>query len=65
MSATKKAKDEASTNLDDLLEKNPRVDGAQVREARELLKELREGGVGAPSYGIVSPYERRSVRAAE
>lgn len=44
---------------------NPQVDVGQLREAQELMKELRREGVGGPSYGIVSPYERRPTRKPE
>ena len=56
MSGTKK---KPLPDLDTLIEDNPGVDGRQIREAQELLEELRREGVGGPSYGIVSPYERR------
>ena len=51
--------------FEELMEKNPGVDGAQMREAQELLAELRRGGVAAPSYGLVSPYERRAFQKSD
>ena len=38
-----------------------KVDVAQVREAQELLRVLREGGLSRPEYGIVSPYGKKPV----
>ena len=56
----------AGTNAaDELIERNPKVDGKQLREAQELLGELRRSGVGRPSYEIESPYERRPVSPPE
>lgn len=56
MSATRQRK----MDVEKLIEKNEKVNGDQVREAQDLLRELRRDGVGGPSYDIVSPYERRS-----
>jgi hypothetical protein len=52
-------------DAEELIKRNPKVDGDQLREAQELLEELRRGGVGRPSYGIDSPYERRPVSPPE
>jgi hypothetical protein len=46
--------------LDELVENNPGVDEQQVRDAQKLMDGLRRDGVDGPSYGIVSPYERRA-----
>jgi hypothetical protein len=59
------AADDTPHDLDELAEKNPAADGAQIREAQELLRELRRDGVTRPSYNIQSPYERRPVRKPE
>jgi hypothetical protein len=48
----------------ELLAKNPRVDERQFEEAREALEALRREGVRGPTYPIISPYERRRLRAA-
>jgi hypothetical protein len=57
--------DRLAPDIEELAENNPAVDPAQVREAQELLRELRREGVPGPSYDIVSPYERRPVRKPE
>jgi len=65
MSATKRRatkRRDMHLDLQRLVETNKRVDIAQVLEAQRLLLDLRREGVGGPSYGIESPYVRRSVR---
>ena len=51
--------------VEELAESNPQVDVGQLREAQELVRELRREGVGGAEYGIVSPYERRPTRQPE
>jgi hypothetical protein len=65
MSGTESVTGNPVPGADELIKNNPKVDGAKVREAQELLEELRRGGVGRPSYGIDSPYERRPVSPPE
>lgn len=48
-----------------LAKTNPQVDVGQLREAPELVKELRREGVGGAGSGIVSPYGRRPSRQPE
>lgn len=52
-------------DVDEMVKNNPQVDGGQIREAQELIEELRREGVQKPSYGIESPYERRPLRKPE
>lgn len=61
MSDTEPRHEDQDTDLKKVIEKNPQVDADQLREAHELLTRLRRGGLDAPTYRIVSPYERRSV----
>jgi hypothetical protein len=63
MSAFRAASDDP--RVEDLIKKNPKVDGGKVREAQEAIEELRRGGVLGPTYGITSPYERRPLRKPE
>lgn len=63
MSASRAAADESQ--LEDVIKKNPQVDGGKVREAQEAIEELRREGVLGPTYGITSPYERRPLRKTE
>jgi hypothetical protein len=48
-------------DVDDLAQRNPKVDSDQLHAAREAIRELRKQGVPGPSYRIVSPYERRPL----
>jgi len=48
-------------SLRELAANNPNVDTDQIQEASRLLDQLRGEGVPGPSYGIASPYQRRSV----
>jgi hypothetical protein len=52
-------------DVDEVAERNPAVDVDKLREAQQLIEELRERGVIGPSYDIASPYERRPVRSTE
>lgn len=47
--------------------RNPKVNVRQVREAQEMLEELRKAGIGKPQYEIEPPYGSRPprVRASE
>lgn len=49
-------------SVDEAAAANPKVDVETVREARELLEELRKQGFSRPGYDIASPYERRPLR---
>jgi hypothetical protein len=48
-------------DAEELVKSNPHVDAAQVREAQELIGELRHEGVVGPTYRIDSPYDRRPM----
>lgn len=48
--------------LDEHVKQNPRVDAAKLREAQELMAELRKHGLKAPGYRLVSPYESRTLQ---
>lgn len=50
--------DTKSPDYEDLIKKNPKVDGEQFREAQELLKEARDEGLAKPAYGIGSSHDR-------
>jgi hypothetical protein len=39
-------------------------DKQQLDEARRAVQGLREAGVEAPKYTVISPYERKRLRAA-
>jgi hypothetical protein len=52
-------------DLDEAAKNNPKVDGDQIREAQELLREIRRDGGGGPTYNIDSPYERGPVGKPE
>lgn len=54
--------DKRVPTIDDAAATNPRVDVETVREAQELLAELRKQGITRPGYEIASPYERRRLR---
>jgi hypothetical protein len=43
-------------DVDEAVARNPNVDVDQLREAQELIGELREKGVAPPRYAIGSPY---------
>jgi hypothetical protein len=48
-------------DLKELLEKNPQVDTAQVREVLGAVEELKKRGVARASYNLVSPYRRSTA----
>jgi hypothetical protein len=48
-----------TANIDDIAERNPKVNVAQVRETQRLLDTLGEGG--EPTYDVVSPYARKPM----
>lgn len=49
-------------DLDDVVRRNPDVDVDDLRDAWNILDQLRREGVSGPTYRIVSPYERRPKR---
>lgn len=51
----------SEVDLDEVVERNPRVDRTDLEEAQEALAALRRAGLTGPSYRIESPYERRPV----
>lgn len=53
------AKKKTTLNLEKLLESNPHVNAAQLREAIQMLNALRAGGVPDSQYDLVSPFDRR------
>jgi hypothetical protein len=57
--------DSDEARIKKLVDQNPKVDAKQLKEGRALLKHLEREGVGKPSYGIVSPYERRPLRSTD
>lgn len=65
MSGIDPVADRPIPDAEDLIKRNPKVDGDKLREAQELLEELRRGGVGRSSYDIDSPYERRPISPPE
>lgn len=52
-------------DVGEIARENPQVEEGKVREALEVLEELDRKGVIGPSYGIVSPYQRRPLRKME
>lgn len=54
-----------SDEIDDLAKKNPKVNVKQLREANELLEELRKGGLRKRQYEIETPYESRPRRVKD
>jgi len=50
----------AGGGVDEAIARSPKVDGDQLREARELLNELRKRGVSPATYEISSPYQKPS-----
>jgi hypothetical protein len=49
-------------DVEELLRSNPNADANQIEEARKIVGALRSSGiVTPPTYGIASPYERRST----
>ena len=66
MSGSKpKGKAPAPPDTDRIAERNPGVDVGQLKEAQDLLKELRTQGVSGPEYDISSPYENRPLRGRD
>ncbi len=52
-------------NVEELIKRNPNVDADKVREAQEVLRALRRGGVSGPTYEIDSPYQRGPISKPE
>lgn len=48
-------------DIDELVEANPNVDAAKLREAFDFLARLRREGLSGPEYEIASPRERRPL----
>lgn len=66
MSATKKTGIRRDPlDVERLLKQNPNVDVDKLREAQEVLRDLRRGGVSGPRYQIDSPYERGPISKPE
>lgn len=61
-SVSEPREDKPVPTIDEAAAVNPRVDVETVREAQELLEELKEQGISRPGYDIASPYERRPLR---
>jgi hypothetical protein len=57
--------DSDDARIKKLVDQNPKVDAAQLKEGRALLDLLEREGVGKPRYEIVSPYERKPLRKAK
>jgi hypothetical protein len=49
-------------DIDELAKTNPKVNAAEIHEAGELLKHLREKGLTRPTYGLASPHTRRTIQ---
>jgi hypothetical protein len=49
--------------IEEILAKNPQVDGETLRKSMELLKKMRERGVKGRRHNIISPYVRRISKA--
>lgn len=45
--------------LNEILSLNPQVDENLLKQARELLRKLRQAGVSKRGYNLASPYSRR------
>lgn len=54
--------DSRRRKTEELAKGNPQVDVDQLREAQDLLEELRRAGVSPQQYGINSPYQRKPAR---
>lgn len=46
-------------NTDDIIRTNPNVDPRELEKGRELLRRLREHGLGASPHKLASPLSRR------
>jgi hypothetical protein len=49
-------------DIENVIESNPQVDLAKVKEALDLMAELRRYGVKPATYKLGSPYERPRTR---
>lgn len=45
--------------LDEILSLNPQIDEQSLKQARELLRKLRQAGISKRGYNLISPYYRR------
>ena len=48
-------------DLDKTARENPDVDPEQVKEAQELVEELRKEGFGKREYDLASPFESTRI----
>ena len=53
---------DSDDRIKELIERNPNVDGEQLKEMRKLHDRLEREGIAKPRYAIVSPYARRPLR---
>lgn len=60
MSGSKAGDRPAGVDVDEAVARNPRVDGDKLREAQEVLRELRRSGIAPTTYEIASPYQKPS-----
>jgi|GEM_PF-3751721 len=51
------------SEIEKLIDRNPKVDKAEFDETREMLEGLRKEGVPRRPYGIISPHERGRLRS--
>lgn len=45
--------------LDEILSLNPQIDEKSLKQAKELLRKLRQAGTSRRGYNLLSPYYRR------
>ena len=56
---------DAKSQLEDTLKRNPHIDPELLEKSRQLLEELRQRGVKAAGYRLVSPHDQATETSKE